>query len=410
MVAAAGSHSDGAAGVAEDGSAMPSTEDLPDLLRQTRRMLGCAAADVPAGVCVADWLRISRFADAVGDENPLYLDPGYGARSSWRTALAPPAFVLAIRVPESSGALDFGSWEAVDVLSRLELWWRDHIRLGDRVSAELRLVGAGLGPAWRGRQTVEITSRAVYRSDGRDIAAATGAVRVHPVRLGRELFIDRQMHRYTDDEITRIRERLGAEPAPRGPRPRFYDDVAVDDLLSECVRGPVTWSELITWIIAEGRPVIAGNLRHRDLRMQPGRVRANPVTAWPISDRRHAREDPQACADAGFPAPCARGSLVVALAAQAVTAWMGDDAFLRHLAIVLDAPVLYGDTLTLAGKITDKFVQRIGAAEYFSIWADVHAVNQLGDRVAHGAALVFLPRPGHPVHLPIEAGQPVRGG
>jgi acyl dehydratase len=384
----------------------PGPPDLSPLLLETRRLLGSEAGDVPCGVSVADWLRISRVAEATGDSNPLYLDPQYGVRTWWRTMVAPPAFVLAIRVPESAGALHARPYDAVDLLCHIELWWDDHIHLGDRVGAGVRVLRAERGPPWRGRETVDITSRCVFRSGGREVASATGTVRVHPLRLGQELFVDRDLHRYGPAEVADLVRRLEAEPGPRGARPRFADDVSVGEALPDVVRGPFTWSDLITWIIAEGRPALAGNLRHWELAAQPGRAIANAATGWPVSDRRHAREDLQACTGVGFRSPCARPALLVALATQVVTTWMGDDGFLRHLAASLEAPVLYGDVLSFAGRVTDKLTQKSEGKVYSGVWLEVQAHNQLGEHVITARALVFLPQPGQPVEVPVSGAAP----
>ncbi|MBJ6766051.1 AMP-binding protein [Myxococcaceae bacterium JPH2] len=374
---------------------------LAPLLTQSRRLLGTRATDVPSGVYVADWLNISRFVEATGDDNPLYLDLRHGAQSWWRTMLAPPAFVLGIQAPESSGALHAHAHDAVEVLNHVDLWWDDHIKLGDRVGADLRIVGVDSGPDWRGRETVEVTSRASYRSEGRTVAHATGVVRVHPLRLGSELFVERKMHQYSAGEIERIEEGLSAEQPARGPLPRYASETAVGDALPQLVRGPFTWSELITWMIAEGRPAPAGNLRHALLQAHAGNVRPHGATHWPVSDRWHAREDLRACADVGFPSPCARAPFIVALAAQHVTSWMGDDAFLRHLSISLENHVLYGDTLWMDGRVTDVFVQRLGEREQSAVSVEVWGINQLGQRAFCATALVFLPEPGRPLLLPV---------
>ena len=375
------------------------------LLQDSQRLLGCRATDVPVGVSVADWLHISRFVEATGDENPLYLDIQYGAQSWWRTLLAPPAFVLSIQVPESAGALTLRKYDAVETLKRLDLWWTDHIKLGDRVSADLHIVDVNKGPVWRNRDTVEIRSQATYKSERRPIASATGLVQIHPVRLGHELFVERVMHSYTEKEIEQIEKGLDAEPEARGARSRFHADITVGDRLPQIVRGPLTWSELITWTIAEGRSWPAGNIHHRDLLDHPGNVRPHGTTGWPVSDRKHAREDLLACANVGFRTPCARGSMIVALVAQLITTWMGDDAFLRHLSTSLDVPLLYGDTLWLNGHVTDKFVQEIGTRDYFAVAVAVSGVNQIGQRVVSATAIVLLPNPGRPLELPVGDGQ-----
>ena len=392
-----------AAGDAVDAAPGP---PLAEVLTRTRRLLGCPAEDVPVGVSVADALRIGRVVEATGDENPLFLDPNYGARSWWRTLIAPPSFVLAILGPESRGALDAGATDVVDILGRIEVWWRDHVRLGDRVGASLQVGRAGWGPPWRGRDTIDILSRAVYRADGREVASATGTVRVHALRFGQELVVEREMHRYGEDDIARLAGQLDRDPQPRGPRPRFFEDVSVGDRLPEMTKGPLTWSDLVTWIIAEGRAVIAGNLLREEPAEGPGSRRRNPVTGWPIADSRLLREDLQACREVGFPAPPARPTLLAALVIQLITTWMGDDAFLRHLAVSLESPALYGDSILLSGRVADKFTQRIGNTRYHAVWLEMSGTNQLAERVLSADGLVFLPARGHPVELPVDHSAP----
>jgi acyl dehydratase len=384
------------------GHATPSaTHDLSSLLVETRRQLGAPPKDVQPGVSLADWLRISRVVAATGDQNPLYLDPNYGARSWWRTMVAPPVFVLAAQVPESSGALDLQPYPAVDLLNRIELWWDDHIRLGQRVASTLQIVGVQLGPTWRERDTVEVISRAEFRTGETHLASATGVVRVHPLALGSELFVERAVHSYDVTDIGSLEEALEADPGPRGTYPRFAEDVTIGDILPNVTRGPFTWSDLVTWIIAEGRAVAAGNLRYKGYVPEPGSPCINPVTGWPMSERRSAREDLFACRNAGFPAPCARPALVVALGTQVVTNWMGDDAFLRHFSCSLQEPVLYGDTIRFSASVIDKCEQQIGKSDYVGAWLEVNARNQLNETVLAASALVFLPTRSHPVELPV---------
>lgn len=375
---------------------------MKDLLTASREQLGCSAADIGRGTGIADWTSISRHLAATGDDNPLYADFQHAAQSWWCGPLAPPGFVLGVLVPESVGALYQKQYDAVELLNRVDLWWNDHIRLGQQVDAHAALTAAEPGPLVRDRATVDLTTRAAYRTGGHPVATATGVVRVQPLQLGKELIADRTIHRYSDAEIAHIEACLAAEPAIRGPEPRWHSSVSVGDRLPSMVRGPVTWSELITWMVAEGRSAPAGNLRYRQLLEQPGNVRAHAGTDWKFSERNKAREDTLSCADVGFPAPSTRGAMMPALAAQMLTRWMGDDAFLRHLSVSLEQPVFYGDTLFMGGQVTRKFIQVIDSKEYFAVAIEFWGRNQLEQLAFSGRAIVFLPEKGHPIQLPVQ--------
>lgn len=387
-----------------DGSDPHSNEQMARLIHRSRRLVGCRARDLQAGVVIADWLSISRMVCALGDRNPLYLDPNYGARSWWSSMLAPPAFLLSIIVPRSAGAMDASPCSALDRLRRLDLVWDDHIRLGESVTASAYISRVEKISAGSGLEGMQIETRASYQAGGRRVASACGEVIVQPLKLAEKVIVDRAIHEYSDEEIARIVAELEAEPAPRGARPRFFEDVSPGDQLSPVTRGPLTWSEFQSWMVAEGRPAPAGNLRYHALRDRPGEVLPEDASGWRGFGRAEARYDLKHSAAVGLPLPTVKGSMLAGLASQLITNWMGDVGFLRTLSCRLDQPAFYGDTLRLTGTVADVFEQQHGGHDRAAIAIDVLAVNQLGERVLWGHAIVLLPRRGRPIELPVTEG------
>ena len=90
------------------------------------------------------------------------------------------------------------------------------------------------------------------------------------------------MYRYSQAEIEDLVTRLDAEPPRLGDRPLCWDDVSAGDALPELIKGPLSLGDLITWAIAEGTPIKAGNLVHKELAAQLDRARQHPVTHWPV--------------------------------------------------------------------------------------------------------------------------------
>ncbi len=302
---------------------MPPPAGVEEFLEDSRRLIGQEASDVPAGTGIADWLGIQRFIEATGDENPLYSNANYGARNWNRTMLAPPTFVLAVRTPDANGSLYAKPYGLLNLLTAAELEWDDHIRLGDRLSSGLRLVGVEEGPAWRGRKSAQVVSEATYVKDGGvPFARARGTVTMYPLDRGREMFVEREICSYSDDEIAQLEREIQAEPPRRGDLPRYWDDVRVGESLPTLVKGPLTLSDLMVWATAEAKPIKLGGLVHKDLRSAPGRTVTNPSTNWPYWDAELAREDLQSCRQAGFPAPYGREPMRVALAGHLIpTGW-----------------------------------------------------------------------------------------
>ena len=85
---------------------------------------------------------------------------------------------------------------------------------------------------------------------------------------------------------------------------------------------------------------------------------------------------------------------------QMVTDWMGDDAFLHRLNVVVeDCPPL-GATTGITGRVAA--LEMVGGRPAAHL--DVSATNQDGQLTAHGTAVVFLPSSEHgPVVLPVAA-------
>ena len=158
---------------------------------------------------------------------------------------------------------------------------------------------------------------------------------------------------------------------------------------------------MMAWIVAEQKAMPLGSPVYNSLKQMPGRTRTNPSTNWPFWDADQEYEDILSSKDAGFNAPFSRGMHLVCLAGQVLTNWMGDDGFLRSLNIELPNHFLYGDTMWLRGEVTDKYRERIGDVTYFAVEVRINGTNQIGETVAVGSAVVYLPSPGHSVALPI---------
>lgn len=374
--------------------------DLDRLVLAGRRLVGFLAPDVEPGVDVASWLNVTRFAEAMGDENPLYTDPEYGTGSAYHSMLAPPAFVLAVRMPGSAGAADLVDHQVAVEPATMTVSWDDIVRLGDRdLAGRQRVTGVTRAHTAAGRPKVTVASGVDYRRDGTEIARGWAEVDLVPLA---DLPPVPPLPRYGPAEIDRMRHELDTEAPPRGPVPRFWRDVAVGDTAPTILKGPLTLADLMVWTFAEGRPVRAGNLVYRQLAEHRGRRATHPVTGWPVWDRTEAGLD-SAVTDPG--GPQAPGGLLFALASQYATHWMGDDGFLRQVSTRFVRPFRYGDALRLTGTVTDRHTAADEAGNrYHAVCLRVDGRNQSEEPVVAAEAVVLLPEPGKPVLLPIRGG------
>ncbi|CAM5514806.1 Acyl dehydratase OS=Streptomyces fumanus OX=67302 GN=GCM10018772_38500 PE=4 SV=1 [Streptomyces fumanus] len=385
----------------------PTADPLPDeavdeLIATGRPRVGCVAPDIDPGLDVASWINVSRFVEATGDENPLFTNVQYGAGSAHHTMLAPPTFVLAVRMPDSHGGLALEGHRLVETGWSLSLTWNDTIRLADPLTGRAEVADLTRGHDGSGRALARVTTAVQYWRHGVPLAHGTCRVELAPVGPHPP---ERAVHHYEPDEVDRMVRELDGEEPPRGGRPRFWGDTPIGETGPTLLKGPLSLAELMVWVFAEGRPVRAGNLHHERLAGFPGRRSVNPVTGWPAWDRAEAWLDSATAPSEGLPAPAARGGLLYSLAGQYVTHWMGDDAFLRRLDVDILRPLLYGDALRLSGTVVDRYTVTDEAAHrYHAVTLRVTGDNQLGETVLSATSTVFLPDRGKPVALPVTGG------
>ena len=378
------------------------TDRIKQFLEDSQAFVGQQAEDVPQGADLADWLTIRRFCAALGDPNPLYKDPASGVGTKYHSMIAPPTFVAAIRTPTSAAAYQTKDYGVTRITRRASMDLVDVIRVGDRLTSSLEVTGVSGGQSVGEKQTADVDSCALYRNSyGGYIGSSAGTTALVPFRTGEDMICDREIYVYSDDEIENIRQGIEGEPPPRGRLLRYWEDANMGEELPQLVKGPLSLSDMMAWTVAEQKTMPLGSPVYNDLKRMPGRVRTNPSTNWPYWDADQEYEDILSCRDAGFVAPFSRGMHVVCLAGQVVTSWMGDDAFLRSLDIELPNHFLYGDTMWLRGTVSDKYKERIGKETYFAVEVRISGVNQLGETVAVGKAVAYLPSPGHTVSLPI---------
>jgi acyl dehydratase len=374
-------------------------DEIERLIQSSRRVIGCVAPDVEPGVDVASWINVSRFVDASGDDNPLYLDVRYGAGSVHHTMLAPSTFVLAVRAPGSTGVPDLTEYRLTGALSSLHLSWDDTVRLGDALAGRVCVSDVTRRPAAAGRARACVRSTVEYQRGGAGFARGWAEVEVAPLGEDR---LRRAIHRYEPAEVERMVRELDSEQPSRGAVPRLWSDVAVGETTPTMLKGPLTLSDLELWVFAEGRPVRAGNLHYARSAKLNGRRAASPVTGWPAWDPAETSLDSAVTAPSG---PSAPGGLLFTLAGQHVTHWMGDDAFLRQLSVRIVRPFRYGDALRLTGTVIDRYtVTDEAGTRYHAVAPRVVGRNQLGEPVVEADAVVFLPDRGKPVRLPVRGG------
>ncbi len=383
---------------------------LDEFLEESRKLIGKEDTEVLPANTEMDLYAINNFARAIGEWNPIYTNTTYALTpyisqvTRYGCLIAPPTIIAAVRHPASQGAFSKKDYELANFFTSADIEWTDVIRIGDKVLNELKLADVSEKTGWKGRRTAVLASDAVYRNGyGGLIAKARSTVTFIPYERGKEMFYERGMYKYSEDEVEKMIEDLDKE-AVRGSKPLYWEEVNVGDALTPVVKGPYDMNDQIIWTTATSAYIPTCELRYKEAKETPGLKRVNPATGWPYFHNDLEPEDIQSCKLRGMPLPFDRGITRVALAGNLITNWMSDEGFLRRLSVETPGPFFYGDTIWFRGEVVDKYKEKVGGAMYRAVDIRIEGVNQLGELTTKGSATVYLPGRGYEVTIPIPKG------
>ena len=355
---------------------------------------------------------IRHFAHGCGDDNPLWCNPRHGPQTRWRSTIASPMFYMTMGEDESTPlpadvkAATRGALSGVHLFhAGTEVEWGAHIHAGDRLFYKGVLAAVDEKQSTFGGQSI-ITHHDLRWSNDR----GGDVVWQHEwfVRAERRAASERgklaryEEARYSDEDLARIDAAYAAE-APRGPEPRWWEDVHPGDLLPGLVKGPLTVTDLISMHMGWGwggygfGPLRLG-YQHRQ--KMPRFWVKDRRGAWDVVQRLHWEEDWPA--EVGVPLRYDYGFMRAAWMIHAVTNWMGDDAFLWRFWNRFERFNFIGDTSWVEGSVLDTTRDDGHALAEL----ELRIVDQRGEITTVGGATVVLPsRTGGPVRLPAIAGE-----
>lgn len=356
------------------------------------------------------WDGTRHFAYGYGDNNPLWCDKDYGAKTRWGELIAPPNFLYTMGESDAP-ALDpdtkkllkgdplagLGSYQA-----EMEFeWWRP-LTLGDGLKQRSALVG--------------VVPRENSKFSGRTVAEVQGYVfrnqRDELVAIQRGTWIRAERHEskkrnkavqlpdpYTPDQLAEIDAAYEAETI-RGGETLYFEDVTVGENIPTIVRGPMRTSDLIIWHIGWGMqltPPGAFRLSYNIRKKVPGMYTPNALNVPDTVQRLHWEK--AWANELGVPIPYDYGGLRETFLTNIVTNWMGDDGWLWKLSCQHRKFVYTGDTYWMKGKVKDKKQTDAGNEVHLDVWVE----NQHGVIVSPGSAVVLLPSRDKKVKLPSPA-------
>jgi acyl dehydratase len=368
-----------------------------EMLAEMRALIG---TELRTDACVnneyATRLAILRFAEGIGDDNPLWTDPEYAAASSHATLIAPPSFIFACLGSVQVGWKGLGGFHA-----ETKLKFHRPIRVDDKIIA--RVVFDGFdgpieGSNFGGRRIKDYL-RQEYRNQHNELVAEFICSRMRFERAEMQKRAPARAvelpHPWTEQELAEIEESILAEK-PRGAIPRYWEDVNVGDEIDTITKGPIGLTDEIAYIAAGAAPIpriTAHGVALRRYRRHPKWAFRDPAThaLEPVysvhyNDYAARLQGAQAAYDVGIQRTC--------WGIHGLTNWMGDTGILKSFDCQYRSHVYLSDVVRLGGRVEAK---EIDADGHYLVHIATWARNQRGQECMPGTAVVALPhRADHP--------------
>ena len=331
----------------------------------------------------------SRFAWAIGDDNPLYHDGDYAAGTRWGRQLAPPSILYSLE-NTVSGAVE-GLPGVHAMFAGTDFRWKRPVEVGtafrtesvlhDIVEHRTRFSGLAVQQIYRIRFFDE-QDREVAEADSWCFRTERDTARESGSKYDAEL---KEPHRYSEAEIAAFQAHYLSE-VRRGAEPRYFEDIAVGDVIEPLLKGPYTVTAAVAFMQAWGNYAVRNHRQawtYYDRHPQLATRNRNNVPEPPV----RVHWDPEFAQEVGVPGAYDFGPERIAWLGHLLTDWMGDDGFLKRLNVQVRGHNIVGDATWCRGEVVETgVVDGEGRVE-----CAIRCVNQHGRTTALGAATVVLP-------------------
>ncbi|MEW6298170.1 MAG: MaoC family dehydratase N-terminal domain-containing protein [Thermodesulfobacteriota bacterium] len=360
-------------------------------LADLRRLIGVPVEDSVEPWCYeATRDNIRHWAHGLGDDNPLWCDPAYAARTPYGRLVAPPSFIFALNRPFSGYVAGLPGVHAM--FAGIDVTWYRPMLLGDQFTTKAWLKDlVEHQTRFAGRAIQQIYRAEFYNQHGELVAAGDSwcfRTERDTAREQGKKYVETKAKRpvfYSRDDLAKIFALYEAEEI-RGATPRYSEDVRAGDKLPTMVKGPMTVTGFIAFAQGWGGLYIRANkLAWKQLQKHPGLGIPNKFGIPDVPERVHWEDDLATLV--GTPAAYDYGPERCSWMAHQLTNWMGDTGFLRHLSVQIRRHNPVGDTLYINGEVTRVFAD--GGAHYAEITQT--AVNQDGELSVRATGTVRLP-------------------
>ena len=338
-------------------------------------------------------MAILKFAEGIGDGNPLWIDEGYAAGTRYGTIVAPPSWIFSVFSGIQYSFKGLGGFH-----SSSDIQFYLPILRNDKISPEM-ICTAIEGPkksSFAEKIVIERNDNLYTNQSGNLVAKNTWEVthfeRSTARKKGKYHRIELP-HPWKEEELAKIEEEVLNERRNGADTPN-WDDVEVGQEIGPLVKGPVTMTDEIAFLIGGGAPIprlAANSAALRFYRRHPSWTFRDPVSCAlePIYAVHYNREAARA---QGLPYQYDVGYQRHTWQIQLATNWMGDGGWLKRSMCEFRKFVYFSDVIRLHGKIIEKYIDEDGEC---CVKIETSTINQRGEEVMPGIAVIALPSRTH---------------
>ncbi len=336
---------------------------------------------------------IRHYAHGIGDDNPLWCDPEYAAKTKYGGIIALPSFLFSTSRIVSGYV---GGLPGVHAMWSGSNWaWHKPVMRNDEIRTEAYLKELiEHDTKFAGRAVQQIYHVDFYNQSGDKVADCDSwcfrTERDHAREQGSKYkeVRAREPRKYTDDELAAAYQ-LYREEEVRGATPRYWEDVKEGEALPVMFKGPMTVTGFIAYAQGWGGLYIRANkMAWRLIDAHPGVGIKNRFGIPDVPERVHWEED--FALEVGAPGAYDYGPERTSWLTHHMTNWMGDAGFLRKAGCKIRRHNPEGDMLFIKGSVKRKFIED----GKHLVEIEQEARNQDDELSVLGTGIVELPSKG----------------
>ena len=332
---------------------------------------------------------IRHYAHGIGDDNRLWCDPEYAAKTKYGTLVALPSFLFTTSrlISGYCGGLSgvHAMWAGAD-------WtWHKPVLRNDAISTEAHLKDLiEHQTKFAGRSFQQIYHVDFFNQSGDMVAEADSWV----FRTDRDEARERgtkyteargRVEPFTQEQLDEFYDIYDREEV-RGATPRYFEDVNVGDKLPPMMKGPMTVTGFICYAQGWGGLYIRANkLAYKMQKAHPGLGIRNRFNVPDCPERVHW--DEEFALEVGAPGAYDYGPERCSWLTHHMTNWIGDDGFLHKSNCQIRRHNPDGDAIIITGEVTRKFEEN--GKTYVEV--EQKATTHRGELSAFGTAVAELP-------------------